>query len=164
VFGALPKNVAIPPMQPPSAMAGAWFVPIAWELGEDQALVIDYQIPDGSPYVGICLTDRWSAMIDAETRQTSLNLGQSHIADGHVRILLSTRDFGVPNWLDARGYHGGVVTWRATTPTQPGTPVVTVIGTDEIDRYFDPAARLTAAERAAALARRQRHFAERNTP
>lgn len=164
VFGALPKNFAIPPMQPPSAMAGAWFVPIAWELGEDQALVIDYRIPDGSPYVGICLTDRWSAMIDIETRQTSLNLGQSQIADGHVRILLSTKDFGVANWLDARGYRGGVVTWRATTPTQPGTPVVTVIGTDEIDSYFDPAQRLTPAERAATLAKRQRHFAERNTP
>jgi len=164
VFGALPKNYAIPPMQPPSAMAGAWFVPIAWELGEDQALVIDYQIPDGSPYVGICLTDRWSAMIDIETRQTSLNLGQSQIVDGHVRILLSTNDFGVPNWLDARGYRTGVVTWRATTPTQPSTPVVTVIGTDEIDRYFDPSGRLTPAERAAALAKRQRHFAERNIP
>ncbi|TDO14813.1 hypothetical protein EV580_2951 [Mycobacterium sp. BK086] len=164
VFGALPKNVAIPPMQPPTAMAGAWFVPIAWELGEDQALVIDYQIPDGSPYVGICLTDRWSAMIDIESRQTSLNLGQSQIADGHVRILLSTRDFGVPNWLDARGYRGGVVTWRATTPTQPSPPVVTVIGTDEIDRYFDAAQRLTPAERAAALARRHAHFADRNLP
>jgi hypothetical protein len=164
VFGALPKNFAIPPMQPPSAMAGAWFVPIAWELGDDQALVIDYQIPDGSPYVGICLTDRWSAMVDIESRQTSLNLGQSQIADGHVRILLSTKDFGVPNWLDAGGYRGGVVTWRATTPTQPSTPVVTVIVTDEIDKYFDPAQRLTPAERAAALAKRQRHFAERNIP
>jgi hypothetical protein len=164
VFGALPKNVAIPPMQPPSAMAGAWFVPVAWELAEDQALVIDYQIPDGSPYVGICLTDRWSAMIDIESRQTSLNLGQSEITDGHVRILLSTKDFGVPNWLDARGYRGGVATWRATTPTQPTAPVVTVIGTDEIDRYFDPSHRLTPADRAVALAKRHAHFADRNTP
>ncbi|WP_179466556.1 hypothetical protein [Mycolicibacterium vinylchloridicum] len=164
VFGALPKNVAIPPMQPPSAMAGAWFVPVAWELAEDQALVIDYQIPDGSPYVGICLTDRWSAMIDIETRQTSLNIGQSEITDGHVRILLSTKDFGVPNWLDARGYRSGVVTWRATTTTQPAAPVITVIGTDEIDRHFDPAYRLTPAERAVALAKRHAHFADRNTP
>lgn len=164
VFGALPKNYAIPPMQPPSAMAGAWFVPIAWELAEDQALVIEHQIPDGSPYVGICLTDRWSAMIDIESRQTSLNLGQSQISDGHVRILLSTKDFGVPNWLDARGYRGGVVTWRATTPTQPATPVVTVIGSDEVDQYFDPAQRLTPAERASALGKRHAHFAARNTP
>lgn len=165
VFGALPKNFAIPPMQPPSAMAGAWFVPIAWELGEDQALVIEYQIPDGSPYVGICLTDRWSAMIDIESRQTSLNLGQCDITDdGRVRILLSTRDFGVSNWLDARGYRSGVVTWRASAPMQPGTPVVTVIGTDEIDVHFDPAHRLTPAGRATALAKRHAHFAERNTP
>ncbi len=165
VFAALPKNFAIPPMQPPSAMAGAWFVPIAWELAEGQAMIIEYEIPDGSPYVGICLTDRWSAMIDIETRQTSLNLGQSDVVDGRVRILLSTEDFGVPNWLDARGYRGGVVTWRASTPNQPAAPpTVTVIGTDEIDRYFDPSQRLTAAERAAAMVRRHAHFAERNTP
>ncbi|APE17657.1 hypothetical protein BOH72_22735 [Mycobacterium sp. WY10] len=163
VFGALPKNFAIPPMQPPSAMAGAWFVPIAWELADGQAMIIEYEIPDGSPYVGICLTDRWSAMIDIGTRQTSLNLGQSDVVDGRVRILLSTQDFGVPNWLDARGYRGGVVTWRASTPNQPAAPTVTVIGTDEIDRYFDPSQRLTAAERAAAMVKRHAHFAERNT-
>lgn len=163
VFGALPKNFAIPPMQPPSAMAGAWFVPIAWELGEDQALVIEYEIPDASPYVGICLTDRWSAMIDIDSRQTSLNLGQSQVADGRVRILLSSKDFGVPNWLDTRGYRGGVVTWRASAARQPSTPVVTVIGSDEVDRYFDPSQRLTPAQRAADLAKRRTHFAERNT-
>jgi hypothetical protein len=164
VFGALPKNFAIPPMQPPSAMAGAWFVPIAWELADDQALVIDYEVPDGSPYVGICLTDRWSAMIDIETRQTSLNLGQSLATGNRVRVLLSNKDFGVHNWLDARGYRNGVVTWRASAPSRPATPVVTVIGTDEIEQFFDSAEHITASERTAALAKRQAHFADRNIP
>lgn len=164
VFGALPKNFVIPPMQPPSAMAGAWFVPIAWELRDDQALVIDYDIPPGSPYVGICLTDRWSAMIDVETRQTSLNLAQSTVEDDHVRLLLSTEDFGVHDWLDARGYRSGIVTWRASTPDQPTPPTVTVINVDEIDTYFDPSQRVSDDERADALAARQRHFARRNTP
>ena len=162
VFGALPKNFAIPPMQPPSAMAGAWFVPISWELDDGQALVIDYQIPTDSPYVGICLTNRWSEMIDIETRQTSLNLAQSYTDDDHVRVLLSTEDVGVDNWLDARGYRSGVVTWRATTAEQPATPSATVIDVNRIDEYFDPARRVTADHRAAALLERQRHFAERN--
>lgn len=162
VFGALPKNFAIAPMQPPSAMAGAWFVPISWELDEGQALVIDYQIPSGSPYVGICLTNRWSEMIDIATRQTSLNLGQSYTDGESVRVLLSTKDLGVDNWLDGRGYRSGVVTWRATTTEQPATPTVTVIDIDRIDEYFDPARRVTADQRAAALSARQRHFAERN--
>ncbi|MGE2815384.1 hypothetical protein ACQI5H_09600 [Mycobacterium heidelbergense] len=162
VFGALPKNFAIPPMQPPSAMAGAWFVPISWELRDGQALVIDYQIPSGSPYVGICLTNRWSEMIDIETRQTSLNLAQSHADGNNVRVLVATEDVGVNNWLDARGYRGGVVTWRATATEQPATPTVTVIDVDGIDDYFDPSRRVTAEQRAAALSARQRHFAERN--
>jgi hypothetical protein len=149
-------------MQPPSAMAGAWFVPISWELDEDQALVIDYEIPKGSPYVGICLTNRWSEMIDISTRQTSLNLGQSHIDGDHVRVLLAGEDLGVDNWLDARGYRSGVVTWRATTAEQPATPTATVIDIDRIDEYFDPTRRVTADARAAALSARHRHFAERN--
>ena len=164
IFGALPKNVIMAPMQPPSAMAGAWFAPIAWELDDGEALVIDYQVPPGSPYVGICLTDVWSAMIDVDSRQTSLNLGQCTIEDGRVRVLLSGEDGGVHNWLDARGYRSGIVTWRATSSEQPATPTATVIRTDHIDAYFDPARRITASERAAALSARHRHFAERNTP
>ncbi len=143
-------------------MAGAWFVPIAWELDDGQALVIDYQIPTGSPYVGICLTNRWSEMIDIATRQTSLNLGQSHAEGNHVRVLVAGEDLGVDNWLDARGYRNGVVTWRATTPEQPATPTATVIDIDRIDDYFDAARRVTADQRAAALLARQRHFAERD--
>lgn len=164
VFGALPKNFVIPPMQPPSAMAGAWFSPIPWRLDDGEALVLDYEVPPASPYVGVCLTDAWSAMIDIETRQTSLNLGQSTIQDGKVRVLLATEDFGVHNWLDAGGYRSGIVTWRATATDQPAAPIATVIRTDQIDEYFDPSQRITASERAAALAARQRHFAARNTP
>lgn len=164
VFGALPKNFAIPPLQPSSAMAGAWFVPVAWELQDGQALVIDYEIPPDSPYVGICLTNRWSEMIDVETRQTSLNPAQSHIDNGRVRILLSTEDFGIRNWLDARGYRSGVVTWRASTPDQPAAPTITVIHVDQLDEYFDPGQRITPDERARDLEARARHFAERNTP
>ena len=103
-------------------------------------------------------------MIDIETRQTSLNLGQSTIQDGKVRVLLATEDFGVHNWLDAGGYRSGIVTWRATATDQPAAPIATVIRTDQIDEYFDPSQRITASERAAALAARQRHFAARNTP
>jgi hypothetical protein len=79
------------------------------------------------------LTNPWSEMIDIETRQTSLNLAQSQIDNARVRILLSTKDFGVHNWLDASGYRSGVVTWRASTPDQPATPKVTVIRADQID-------------------------------
>ena len=164
VFGALPKNFAIPPMQPPSAMAGTWFVPVSWELRDGQALMIEYEIPHGAPYVGICLTNLWSEMIDIENRQTSLNLAQSRIDNGRVRILLSTKDFGVHNWLDASAYRSGVVTWRASTPGQPATPTVTVIREDQIDDYFEPARRVSDEDRAAAMSARLRHFAERDTP
>jgi hypothetical protein len=164
VFGAMPRNAALPPMQPPAAMAGAWFSPVPWELGDDEALVIDYEVPSDSPYVGLCLTNRWSEMIDVATRQTSLNLAQSQVVDGRVRVLVSTEDHGVANWLDARGYRSGIATWRVTRGDAPPAPEVTVIKAGEVGDWFGPAQRITAAGRAAAIAARQRHFAARNTP
>ena len=131
-------------------------------LEDGEALVIDYEIPPGSPYAGICLTNRWSEMIDCERRQTSLNLAQSQVDDGRVRILLSTEDFGVHNWLDARGYRTGVVTWRASTSQQPVTPALTVIRTDQLAEYFGPGQRISADERRRAIEARARHIAERN--
>jgi hypothetical protein len=121
-------------------------------------------VPPGAPYVGICLTNAWSEMIDIETRQTSLNLGQCLVDEGRVRILLSAHDFGVRNWLDARGYRSGVVTWRASTPEQPTAPTLKVINVGEIDDNFDASRRVTEDERAAAMDARLRHFAARNTP
>lgn len=32
-------------------MAGAWFAPIAWELQDDEAAVIEYEVPPDAPYV-----------------------------------------------------------------------------------------------------------------
>ena len=99
-----------------------------------------------------------------DLRQTSLSLAQSHIDTGRVSVLLSTEDFGVPNWLEASGYRSGVVTWRASTPDQPATPTITVIRDDQIDEYFDPTQRVSDQNRAAAMSARLRHFTERNTP
>jgi hypothetical protein len=76
---------------------------------------------------------------------------------------VTSEDVGVDNWLDARGYRSGVVTWRATAAAQPPTPTATVIDIDDVDDYFDPSRRISADQRAAALSARQRHFGERNS-
>ena len=164
VFNALSVNAASPPMQPPAAMAGAWFSPIPWELAPSEALVIDLMIPDKSSYSGICLSNRWGEMIDIDTRQTSLNLGQTLLNDGRARILLSAEEVGVHNWLDARGQQGGLVTWRVSSPAAPDSPCVTKISLDEVDAYFGPEERVSQEGRAEAVARRMLHFADRNTP
>ena len=81
-----------------------------------------------------------------------------------MRVLVAAQDVGVDNWLDARGYRSGVVTWRATAAEQPAAPTATVIDLDDINEYFGPSRRVTADQRAAALLARQRHYAERDTP
>jgi hypothetical protein len=164
VFNALSVNTSTAPMQPPAAMAGAWFSPIPWELKSGEGLVIEYAIPENCSYSGLCLTDRWGRMIDIDTRQTSLNLGQSLTSGGRVRVLLSAEDVGVHNWLDARGQHKGLVTWRVSSPTAPGSAEVAKISLADVDGLFADTERVTQERRAQAVAKRLRHFAERNTP
>ena len=163
VFGSVPVNTALPPIQPPSAMAGTWFSSISWQLDDGEGLVIDYTLPDDCSYSGICLTNRWSQMFDLETRQTSLNLAQSLVDGRQVRVLVAMEDVGVHNWLDARGYHSGIAMWRASSTFAPPAPNVTKIRLDDLDDYFGGTPRVSPDERASALAGRLRHFADRNT-
>jgi hypothetical protein len=133
-----------------------------WHLNQGEALMIDFQIPEGSPYSSICLMNRWGEMIDIDQRQTSLNQTQSIIGeDGRVRVLLSTRDLDIHNWLDGRGYTGGTATWRTTNKEQPRKPTLTVIKEAQVSDYFDKSQRVTPAQRVEAIRKRQRHFAYR---
>jgi len=165
IFSSLPANEATTPMQPPAAMAGTWFSVIPWALDDGEGLVIAYRIPPECSYTGICLTNQWSEMIDPRSRQTSLNPAQSQVgADGVVRVLVAADDPGVGNWLDARGYRSGIVTWRTSVIEQPPPPTVTKIRLADIEDHFGPSSRISRAGRTRAIAARERHFANRDTP
>jgi hypothetical protein len=159
MFGPIPDNGILGPFLPPSAQAGAYFTAIKWRLMPGQALMIDLQIPENSPYSSICLTNRWSQMLDIDCRQTSLNEAQSSVEGGRrVRVSLANHDLGVHNWLDARGYTSGIATWRTTHVASPQSPVVTVIQESEVWEHFPASQRVTPRQRAEAIRKRQRHF------
>ena len=75
-----PRELAVPPMQPPSAMAGTWSRRMKWRLESGEALVIFYRVSKGSPYVNKCLNNRWSESIDMITRQRALGSRRSMMA------------------------------------------------------------------------------------
>lgn len=159
MFSSIEDNGILGPFMPPSAMAGAYFAGIKWRLEPGEALLIDLKVPDSSPYSSICLTNRWSQMIDIDCRQTSLNESQSIVDEGRrVRVLLSNSDLGVHNWLDARGYTSGLATWRTTHDHSPETPRLTVIKESDVWDYFPAAQRITPECRNEAIRLRQRHF------
>jgi Protein of unknown function (DUF1254) len=81
-----------------------------WRLAEGEALLIEFTPPE-TRYWGLQLCDRWFQCFP--NRRTSLN--DQHIefeADGSVRIAISERDPGIPNWLETSGHRIGTLFFR----------------------------------------------------
>ena len=98
-----------------------------WELGPDEALVIDV-VPPRCDYWNVQIANVWAESLDYVNRQVHLN---SHTAtlepDGSVRWIVAHEDPGHPNWLDTAGHERGIMgcRWvRADAHPIPETRVV----------------------------------------
>ncbi|MBK7948011.1 MAG: DUF1214 domain-containing protein [Deltaproteobacteria bacterium] len=86
------------------------YLETVFEIEEDEALVIETEIPEKVRYWSFLLADELFATIDWNHRQSSLNGHQARLdTDGRFRAVLSHRDPGVPNWLDPGGWKRGVI-------------------------------------------------------
>lgn len=136
-----------------------------WDLGPDDALVIETGIPDARYWSVQLYPDGWFELADPVERITSLNDRQTRVSDdGRLRFVVSHRDPGVDNWLDAGGRQRGLCTLRWFWPRSDDAPdpQAAVVGVDEVWAHL-PAdtVRVTAGERADLLAARRRHLAWR---
>jgi hypothetical protein len=139
----------------------AGYVPAVYELADDEALVVTFA-PRSTRYWSLQLGDLWMQTTDFIDRQSSLNGAQAPAdADGLVRLVVSARDPGVPNWLDTAGLRTGVALFRwyfgaVTPPTAQRMPLAAV-------RDALPAATpaVTKAERAVALRERREAISAR---
>jgi hypothetical protein len=134
-----------------------WF-----RLGDDEALVVSCDVPDAR-YWSFQLCDSWFRSLDYANHQTSLNAAQlQRDADGRVRIVVSSRDPGVANWLDTTGLREGVFQYRfiwATTTPQPTARCVALAHLAEV--LPADTRRVTAEQRRRTVAIRQSHVARR---
>ncbi len=113
-MGARPKNSVSPPYDT-YALGGAkgrWMSGGHFELEDDQALVI--RMPQThAPYQAIQLADLWMASLEHGNQVSSLTTKQSALApDGAYYYVVSNRDPGHPNWLDAGALRRGVFMLR----------------------------------------------------
>ena len=137
-----------------------------YDLGPDEALVIEARAPAEPAYSGFHLANFWGESHDFANHQSSLNGFQAEAdPDGARRYVVSHRDPGVPNWLDTTGLTQGFLSlrWAYSTPPaeRPSTRVAKV-------RFADLPAQLplgvrtvSEAERRAAIRIRQAHVQRR---
>jgi hypothetical protein len=94
-------------------LAGQFYYEGAYDLKDDEALIVEATVPKTCKYRSLILTNRIYETTDWYNNHSSLNDAQAKPdADGVLRIVVSARDPGVPNWLDTAGYPVGIIQGR----------------------------------------------------
>jgi hypothetical protein len=150
-------NVVAPARAAPGGADNILYGSCFWELGSDQALVIECGVPDAQ-YWGFTLhTLGWLESGDFAERQTSLNDHQVHVdGDGRMRIVVSRRDPGAPNWIDICGRPRGLLVYRWVWARDNPVPSSKVVDLADVRAELpDDHPRVDAESRRAALTRRR---------
>jgi hypothetical protein len=126
-------NVVQPPYPVPEQTYGwaagdASYAMGAFALADDEALVIEGTSPP-CVFWNLCLWNPFLQTFDYRYEQTTINGAQcTYEPDGSWRIVVASRDPGVPNWLSTAGHRSGVLWFRwflpEADPDQPTTKVV----------------------------------------
>jgi hypothetical protein len=129
----------------------------AYELADDEALIVEAQVPEKVKYWSLILTNDLYETTDWANNQASLNDSQAHVdADGWFRAVVAARDPGVVNWLDTSGYASGAIQGRWFDASAAPVPQVRKVKVADV-RASLPAGTptVTPAERDAALRERR---------
>lgn len=137
-----------------------------YELGADDALIIETRTPVQPAYAGFHLSNLWGESLDYANHTSSLNAFQAERdADGAVRYVIAQRDPGIPNWLDTTGLPVGFMALRWTyseKPDQLPTASVTKVSFNEIRSHLPADVRaISAEERGEQVRVRQAHVQRR---
>jgi hypothetical protein len=156
-FRRATPNVANPPRPAPGGARDILYGSCFWEIREDEALLVECDEPDAG-YWGLSIhTLGWLESGDFADRQTSLNDHQTHVdGDGRIRVVLSHRDPGTPNWIDTEGRPRGLLVYRWVWARNEPVPVSRVVPLSEV-RSALPGDHPTVdeAQRRRALSRRR---------
>ena len=132
-------------------------------LADDEALIIDSDVPEKSQYWSVQLFDAFFSGIDNVGRQSAYNHEQAGVdADGHVRLVVSGQDPGVPNWLDTGGWPRGGLMWRWNDANRYPVPAVRKVKLTAVQSLLAAdTPRVNAAQRRALLAAHARYTRRR---
>jgi hypothetical protein len=106
-------------------LAGQFYFEGAYDLKDDEALIIETPVPQKCAYHSLILTNDIYETTDWYNNQSTLNGTQSQAdRDGSLRVVVSAKDPGVPNWLDTSGYPTGAIQGRWLDCSSEPVPTV----------------------------------------
>src|SRR5262249_39770140 len=107
------------------ALVGQFYYEGSYDLKDDEALIVEAKVPGKCAYRSIILTNALCETTDWYNNQASLNEAQAKAdSDGVLRVVVSAKDPGVPNWLDTSGHPVGVIQGRWTDCDAQPVPTV----------------------------------------
>lgn len=138
-------------------LTGQFYYEGAYELRDDEALIVEARVPQKCQYSSMILTNDLYETTDWYNNHSSLNDSQyTTDKDGMLRVVVSAKDPGVANWLDTAGYPTGVVQGRWTNcDTQP-IPSVRKVALQEVRKSLPRDTRLVTAQERERLIRERR--------
>jgi len=114
-------------------LEGQFYYEGAYELRDDEALIVEAKVPAKCIYRSLVLTNELYETTDWYNNHSSLNDSQAKPdRDGVLRIVVSANDPGVPNWVDTAGYPRGVVQGRWTRCDTAPVPSVRKVAFTEL--------------------------------
>ncbi|MET0252257.1 MAG: hypothetical protein ABW203_08780 [Novosphingobium sp.] len=144
-------------------LQGQFYYEGAYDLADDEALIVEARAPERCRYRSLILTNELYETTDWYNNHSSLNDAQAPLdADGVLRIVVSARDPGVPNWLDTAGHRRGAIQGRWTECNEQPVPSVRKVKVAEVRKFLPketPA--VTTAEREAIIRDRRAALLER---
>jgi len=144
-------------------LAGQFYYEGPYELRDDEALIVEAKVPGRCRYRSLILTNGLYETTDWYNNHSSLNDTQAKAdSDGVLRIVVSARDPGVPNWLDTAGYAQGLIQGRwADCDSQP-IPAMRKVPVAEVRRHLPPdTPTISPAERERIIRERRAAFQQR---
>jgi hypothetical protein len=114
----------------PSRYGGALskqiYIPAVFEFDEDEALILETEIPGKIAYWNFQLNDPYFNAIEYVYRLSSTNGHYAKLSsDGRFRAVIALTDPGVPNWLDPAGFQQGTIYGRWYDADSCPTPTLT---------------------------------------
>jgi hypothetical protein len=145
------------------ANPGGMYAECEWSLSPDEALLIEFR-PQDAYFWSFQNETPWLTSFDYRWRLSGVNCKQVvHEPDGRCLVVVSTRDPGLPNWIDTGTFSRGRITYRGTLCDSPVPDFHTrVVRVDELAAVLPHDARvITRDGRADQLRRRAEGVARR---
>jgi hypothetical protein len=138
-------------------LASQFYYEGAYDLQADEALIVESTVPEVCLYRSLILTNDIYETTDWYNNHSSLNDAQAPAdADGILRIVVSAKDPGVPNWLDTAGYPTGAIQGRWAEYSSTPVPSVKKVPLNEIRTHLPPETPVITPEQREQLIRDRR--------